>query len=247
MDFVNSFKSFVLFTILIVLLSNGINGQVDSTLPLPINVVNKTPGQRTFATIAWNAPANFFYPSYKLYYRKVTDANFQVQANIQGYSYTLNYANNAYITPGTAFIFQVAGVLADGRESTAVQVDPTKSILAPIDPKRDPTKGIQGTSCVVNVRNNVYCTWTPGVVPYTRINFRVKCIKPNGDNRIIRKFVFASANRNFIEIYNTPRNSVCKILVHPLYAAAFRPQYNNVYADRIRFTVTTPTGGPIFL
>jgi len=245
MDFVNSFKSFVLLTIFLVLFSNGINGVIDPTLPVPINVINETPNQRTFATISWNAPPNYFYPFYNLYYRRVDDPVFRVVPSIQGNYYVLSFENNPYITPGTSFIFQVSGLLADGRESNPVQVDPTKSVLLPNDPKRDATKGISGTSCVVNVRNNVYCTWTAGSVPVTRVNFRVKCIKPNGDNRIIRKFVFGTA-RNFIEIYNTPRNSVCKILVHPLYAAAFRPKYNNVYGHKLKFTVTTPIQLPNF-
>jgi len=246
MDFVNSFKSFVLLTTLLVLFSNGINGVIDPTLPVPINVINETPNQRTFLSISWDAPLNFFYPSYNLYYRRVDDPVFRVVSNIQSEYYELNFYTNSYITAGTAYIIQVSGLLADGRESNAVLVDSTKTVLLPNDPKRDATKGISAASCIVNARNNVYCTWTPGTVPVTRVNFRVKCIKPNGDNRIIRKFVFGTA-KNFIEIYNTPRNSVCKILVHPLYAAAFRPLYNNVYGKKLKFTVTTPKEPPIFL
>jgi hypothetical protein len=252
MDFVNSFKSYVLFTLLLACFATGILGAVDPTLPLPTSVTNINPNQRTFLTISWSPPANgYFYPFYNIYYRRFDDPVFKVLPNIQGLFYKLTAANTAnYIQPATQYVIAVSGQTAPGyptsAESTAVQIDLTKTATTPSDPKRDQTKAISAVSCVVNTRHNVYCSWTPGLTPLSRVNIRIKCIKPNGDNRILRKFVFGTA-RAFIEVYDTPRNSVCKIEVHPLYQAVpTTPQINNVYGKKYKFTVTTPNDFPLF-
>jgi hypothetical protein len=243
MDLQNTVKSFLLMTIFIVLFSNGIESAVDPALVPPASVTNLTPHQRTFATIGWTNPPNFAYQSFNLYYRRVDDPNFRVVNNIQAFQYKLSSSNTgSYIMPATAYVFQVSGVTIDGRESPPAIVPLTLSVLTPLDPKRDASKGITGVNCGIGTDRIVFCSWVPGSNPLVKVNVRAKCKKPSGHLAIKRRSVRRETS---IQLFGLPPNSFCKLEVHPIYqAVATSPQINNVYGKKYKMTLTTPSLPP---
>jgi len=244
-------KSILIMTVLIVLYSNGIESAVDPTLVPPQGVVNLTPNQRTFATIGWTNPPNFFYASYNLYYRRVDDPVFRVINGIQAYNYRLSYYNNPYMVSNMAYVFQVSGTTSLGTESPlSAPVPAAQSILTPLDPKRalalnqDPAKAISGVGCAVNSNRVIACSWTVGSNPLVKVNVRAKCTKPSGKLAIKRVSVRRSTS---VQLFGLPPSSNCKLEVRPLYQALLTtPAINNVFGKKYRFVVSTPIQLPVF-
>jgi len=157
----------------------------------PINLANGCPNHIINLCPHWDNPLTA--PSL---------GNYRLYATVQGsgivQSFTGIAETNFPITnaiPQTLYDVWVQG--QDGNGVWSLNSTVVTMTTDPADPKYDPTRDIQGFTCVpgTNPANNrvaATCSWTPALDTVRQINFKVHCVSTVREPTLVRRRVYGA-------------------------------------------------------
>jgi hypothetical protein len=168
------------------------SGTASITYPTPlapVNLDNLCKNHIINICPDWADPPGYVFDYYRLYYT----------AQGSGLVYVVKTSDTSVritnLLPQTLY-----DVWVQGRDSNGVWSANATSVTMgtdPADPKKDPTRDIQGFSCAKttnpkNNRNAGLCTWTAALDTVRQINYKVHCVSSLREPTLVRRRVYGA-------------------------------------------------------
>jgi len=158
--------------------------------PAPINLANICLHHIQAICPQWANPGGFNFDLFRFYYT-AQGSGIVNKVTLSGFDTLVTGLN-----PATLYDTWIQGVDSHNGVWSANSTILTMT-TDPADPKKDPTRDIQGFSCskttTVNNRVGALCTWTAALDTVRQINFKVHCVSTLREPNLIRKRVFGAA------------------------------------------------------
>jgi hypothetical protein len=160
------------------------------TPPAPINLANKCLGHIINICPSWEEPLGYTFVSYRLY------GTLQGSGVVGVIRTSRTDGRITNLTPGSLYDVWVQGQDANGVWSINSTIVTMTTDAA--DPKKDPTRDIQGFSCAqttnpVNNRRAALCSWTAALDTVRQINYKVHCVSTVREPTLVRRRVYGTA------------------------------------------------------